>query len=96
MKVKNKKQISRTDQLATVAQQAGLVLMSAAFTLGMIDVAEQIKGRVIVPAQNTFAVEAIGPQGGHEEPIRREREETHQHSSSYSVNQRTAARSGKA
>lgn len=95
MSINNKNSQTTLDRAAIVAQQAGLVLMSAAFTLGMIDIAEQIKGKVIVPTQSSFAVEAVSPQGGHDEPIRRDREETHPHSASYSINQRTQARSGR-
>jgi hypothetical protein len=95
MSINNKNSQTSIEKATNVAQQAGLILMSAAVTFGMLEIAEQIKGRVIVPAQSSFVVEAAGPQAGHDEPIRREREETHPHSSSYSINQRTQARSGR-
>ena len=95
MSINNKNSQTTMDRAAIVAQQAGLVLMSAAFTLGMIDIAEQIKCRVIVTAQPSLVVETASPEAGHGESIRREREETHPHSAGYSINQRTQPRSGR-
>ncbi|MEK7594827.1 MAG: hypothetical protein AAB436_04270 [Patescibacteria group bacterium] len=93
MSIKNKN-TKTIDRLAETAQQAGLVLMAAAVTIGMVEVSEHLR-KVVVPTSATFAVEANAPQGGHDNPIRRDREETGPHYVSYSAFQRTPARSGK-
>ncbi len=90
IKIKNTKTTS--EKLNAVAMQAGLVLMTAAATLGMVELPEH-PNKVIVPNQPAFAMATQNTEQNN--PIRREREETSPHYISYSVVQRTAARTGK-
>ncbi len=94
MSTKTKNTKTSIDKLTDVAQQAGLVLMAAAVTIGMVEVSEHLK-RVVVPTSTAFATEANAPQGGSDNPIRRDREEVGPHYVNYSVTQRTPGRSGK-
>ncbi|MEK7059943.1 MAG: hypothetical protein AAB971_04280 [Patescibacteria group bacterium] len=97
MSTKTKNKQTSIDKLTYVAQQAGVVIMTAAVTLGMVEMAEQINSKVVIPTQTAFAVETNVPHGGGLEnsPLRREREETAPHYINYSVTQRTPARSAK-
>jgi hypothetical protein len=83
------------DKINDTAMQAGVVLMTAAVTLGLVDVPQTNKPdkRVVLPANKP----AFAFAGENEElnPIRREREETGPHYVSYAVNQRTPGRTGK-
>lgn len=95
---KNKHTSTLTEKLNIVAIQAGLVLMTAAATLGMVEAPEH-SSKIIVPNQPAFAM-ATAPvdhaaSSESSEPIRREREETHPHHLSYSTSQRTPGRTGR-
>ena len=81
------------DSITEVTQQAGLVLMAAAVTLGMIEVPEH-SGKIIVPNQPAMAL-AGQQEGGSDNALRREKEETHPHHVSYGVSQRTPGRTGR-
>jgi hypothetical protein len=75
----------------------GLLMMTASATLLTVEVPERHQPKVIVPAQPLFAVADQGAfQPGHDSEQRRERDEIHPHYGSYSTNQRTPARSGRA
>ena len=91
-KTKNTK--TTLSQINTVAQQAGLMLMTAAATVGMLELPDHSAGKIVVPNQPalTFAGENAEVNNNQ---IRREKEEVEQHYISYSVAQRTPARSGK-
>ncbi|HVX24412.1 MAG TPA: hypothetical protein VG992_03675 [Candidatus Saccharimonadales bacterium] len=78
------------DQIHQAAEQAGLVLMSAAVTLGMIEMPDHPNARIVLPNQPILAVEENSELNN---PLRREKEEVEQHYISYSVAQRTPARS---
>lgn len=95
MPTKTKNTRNVTDKLVDAAQNAGLLMMTAAVTLGMLELPGQDK-RVIVPNRPVFELaensEAINPNNN---PLRREREETGPHYISYTVAQRTPSRSGK-
>ena len=78
------------------ALQGGIVLMAAATTLGLVEVPHDPDKRTIVPNQPAYAVNAeIGNHPAGSNDMRREREETHQHSHTYGVSQRTPSRAGK-
>jgi hypothetical protein len=85
-----------TEQLTKLSQQAGLLLMTAAVTMGMIELPEHANNKVILPTQPTFAF-ATNNTGEFDpnNPVRREREETGPHYISYSIAQRTPGRTGK-
>ena len=85
------------DTIQDTATQAGIVLMAAAATLGLMEVPHDPEKRAIVPHQPAFAVvtEAVDPTPGGEN-MRREREEVHPHYHGYSASQRTPGRTGKA
>ena len=84
---------STLDKVNEVAAQAGLVLMTAAVTLGMLEMPEHPNSKVIMPNQPSFAF--AGENEKTDNPIRREREESAPHYVSYSEVQRTASRSGR-
>ncbi len=67
--------------------------MTAAATLGMLELPEHPNSRIVLTSQPVFAMTT---QNTHQNnPIRREREETSPHYISYSVVERTVARTGK-
>lgn len=78
-----------------MVQQAGLMLMTLAVTLGMAELPHHTEKRVVMPSQPVF--EAVAAGGGDNTPnsLRREREETGPHYVSYSVTQRTPGRTGR-
>lgn len=82
------------EQINTVAQQAGLILMTAAATVGMLELPDHSAGRIIVPNQPALALAGENAEVNNN-TLRREKEEVEQHYISYSVTQRTPARSGK-
>ena len=90
MSNKNEKNFINIEQITEAAQNIGVVLMTAAVTLG-IATDHMATGRVVLPNQPALAT--AGEQGGN--PLRREREESAPHYISYNVTQRTPARSGK-
>ncbi|HMH31083.1 MAG TPA: hypothetical protein VK534_01250 [Methylomirabilota bacterium] len=87
---------SKTDTLNDVATTLGVLLMTAATTLGMIDLPEQPDKRVVLPNQPAFAVAAAPTNGEAGNSLRRERDEVHPQHISYGVNQRTPSRTGRA
>ena len=95
MPQKSKEIKTPVDKLAEAAQQGGVMLMTLAVTLGMLELPNHPNNRIIVPNQTSFA---LAIENGEEDnnPIRREREEIAPHFIDYSVTQRTPARSGKA
>lgn len=84
------------DQVQDVATNVGLVLMTAAATVGVMEIPEH-PNKIALPNAPIMALPgASGGQGT--EPanrIRTEREETEAHYISYSVAQRTPGRTGK-
>lgn len=91
-KTKSKKTL---DQIGNATQAAGLLLMTAAVTLGMVDIPEQHREKVVLTQQPVFA-EIGNSESQSNNPIRREREESAPHFISYSTIQRTPSRTGKA
>lgn len=90
----NKKQNHKkvTDKVTEAAANAGLIMMTAAATLGLSELPHGVNEKhAIVPHQPVFAVADTGP-----EPARHEKEEVHPHSGGFSVSQRTASRAGRA
>ena len=92
-KTKNTKTTS--DKLYRAAQQGGLLLMSAAVTLGMLELPDRPNSRVILPSQPAFAWANQNQNPANGNTLRRESEETAPHYISYSVVQRTPTRSGR-
>lgn len=93
MSTKTKNSKTTSTQINDLAMQAGLVLMTAAATLGMLELPEH-PNKVIVPSQPSFAVATDATENA-PNPLRREREETAPHFISYSTFQRTPGRTGK-
>ena len=94
MYTKTKNQTT-TEKVAEASKQAGILLMTAAATIGFLDLPNQPDKRVVLPIRPTFAFAENNIEPEANNPIRREREETAPHYVSYSVSQRTVARSGK-
>lgn len=96
MPTKTKKTKTTTETLARLSQQASLLLMAAAVTVGMVELPEHANSKIVVPNQPAFAFANNGGEANPNNPLRREREETAPHYISYSINQRTPSRTGKA
>jgi len=82
------------DMVSDAVQRAGLVAMSAALTLCLLEMPDDAK-RAILPMRTVPVWANAGQQGSDTNPIRREREETAPHFISYSEVQRTPTRSGR-
>ena len=95
MSTKTKNTKTPIEKLAEVSQQAGLVLMTAAVTIGMVELPEHPNSKVVVPNQPAFAFANNSGEANPNNPMRREREESAPHYTNYSVTQRTPGRTGK-
>jgi hypothetical protein len=84
-----------TESLAKISQQIGMVLMTAAATVGMFELPDHPRAKVVVPSQPVFAFATQLSNDGGSNPLRREREESAPHYISYSVAQRTPGRTGR-
>jgi len=85
---------TKMNHLSDTARQASYILMAGAATLGMLELPDHLGSRITVPAQPAFAwANSNDLQPGNS--IRRESEEVAPHYISYSVTQRTPARSKK-
>lgn len=96
MSVKTKKNNQKLslNQMGDIAQQAGLVLMTAAATLGLVELSNH-PNKIILPNQPILS--PVAEHGGSDSStLRREREEAGPHYVSYSAYQRTPGRSGRA
>jgi hypothetical protein len=92
---KNKKQ-SPTEAVKNFSAKAGVILMAAATTVGIMDTQNHQRIKVVVPNQPTFAFETENIQNpGSNNTIQREREEVAPHYISYNISQRTPSRHGK-
>lgn len=94
MHTKTKNIKSPVDKLAETAQRAGVLLLTAAVTFGMLELPDHSK-RVIVPSQPLPESVDNENTNHNSNTLRREREETGPHYISYSVTQRTPGRAGK-
>ncbi|MFI5271395.1 MAG: hypothetical protein ACHQT9_05145 [Candidatus Saccharimonadales bacterium] len=90
--VKNKNQ-TITQKVASLSAQAGIIMMAAAATAGVMDMNDHQKIKVIVPNQPIFAYETENTETNN--PVRSQREETAPHFISYNVSQRTPGRHGR-
>ncbi len=89
MSRKTKNTLKLPDTVTEISRQAGVLLMAAAVTFGMMD---HSSTRVILPAQ--AAITPAGENEAFNNSSRRESEETAPHYVSYSETQRTPSRSG--
>lgn len=89
-----KQEQTTQDIITDVAKQLGVVLMTAAVTIGMFDLREHGKTKITLNTQPVFAF--AGDHSAIEGTAqRREREESGPHYVSYNVSQRTPSRHGK-
>jgi len=95
MPTKTKNAPTTASKLYTTAQQAGLLLMSAAVTFGMLELPDRPDSRVVLPSQPAFAWANQNQDPNNGNTLRRESEETAPHYISYSESQRTPSRSGR-
>lgn len=95
MSTKTKNTKNTSEKLVELSQQAGLLLMTAAVTIGMVELPEHANNRVIVPNQPSFAFANNNGEANPNNPLRREGEESAPHYISYSTFQRTPGRTGK-
>jgi hypothetical protein len=91
---KNKNTVSSTEKMRNLSAQLGIILMSAAATIGMLEMPDHSKAQILVPARAVFAY-ANENSNDPANSIRRERDEEAPHYLSYSETQRTPSRSGK-
>lgn len=98
MSDKTKTSQTAAEKLTDAAMQTGLLLMTAAATVGMIELPHEQNNKVApIPAtQPIFANPVPEANPDHNSTLRREREEPHPHYVSYNAAQRTAARAGRA
>jgi hypothetical protein len=82
-----------SEVVGQIAQHVGLVLMTAAATVSMLDLPD--KPKVPVTVSNSPAFAPIAQNIENTNPLRREREESAPHYISYNINQRTPSRAGK-
>ncbi len=75
-----------------ISQQIGLLLMTAAATVGILELPDRPNSKIVVPSQPVFA-HVMSSEGAN--PLRREREESAPHYISYNVTQRTPGRTGR-
>jgi hypothetical protein len=93
---KNQKSKTAIDTVSDIATSTGVLLMTAATTLGLVDVPAHPDRRAIVPNQPIFSfANATAEQEAQGNQLRREREETGPHYISYNISQRTPGRTGK-
>lgn len=93
-KIKNEK--TTADTIGDIAASVGILLMTAATTLGMLEMPDQSNSKIIMPSQPAFALASQATeQPAESSQLRREREETGPHYTSYSVAQRTPSRTGR-
>jgi len=90
---KNKNSKNFAAKAHKVAGQAGLLLMTMAATVGMIELPDHQASKIVVPNQPAFAF--VNENAESNNPIRSEREESAPHYISYSEVQRTPSRSGR-
>lgn len=83
-----------TDKLTDIAQQAGLLLMTAATVIGMVELPDKTGTKLVLPMQPVFS-SVTDNNNEANNPLRREREEAGPHYISYAVTQRTPGRSSK-
>ncbi|HEY5442844.1 MAG TPA: hypothetical protein VIJ68_04860 [Candidatus Saccharimonadales bacterium] len=95
MSAKTKNKSNTTETITELGKQAGLLLMTAAVTLGMLELPDRPNNRVVLPSQPAFAWANENEEGNNPNALRRSSEETEQHYISYSVTQRTPSRSGR-
>ena len=77
------------------AKNLGLVMMTLAATVGMVELPEHPNSKIVVNAQPVFAFATNNTGAEHQSSQRREREESGPHYTSYSAAQRTPGRTGK-
>ena len=93
MSDKTKKIKTTAEAVAEISQQIGILLMTTAATIGMLELPDHQGAKIIVPNQPIMA--RVTENEDINNPLRREREESAPHYINYSVTQRTPSRSGK-
>lgn len=83
-----------TEQLTTSAANLGLALMSIAVVTGLVEIPVHDKARAVLPIKAELAPAPAVAENA-ESTLRREKEESGPHYVSYSVAQRTPARSAR-
>lgn len=78
-----------------VAKHTGIVLMTVAATLGMVELPEHPNSKVALSTQPSFVFATENVSAEHQSSQRREREESGPHYVSYSAAQRTPGRTGR-
>lgn len=94
MSIETKTPILSPAKLAELAQQAGILLMTAAVTVGMLELPNHGNNKIVVPNQPALALASENSNQELDNSARREREETAPHYINYSVTQRTPGRTG--
>ena len=82
-----------TNQINQLAQQVGMTLMAAAATFGMAELPNHLNSKIALPNQPVLAFANVEEEFNN--PIKREQQESGPQYISYSVSQRTPARSAR-
>ncbi|MDL2363376.1 MAG: hypothetical protein QFB86_03270 [Patescibacteria group bacterium] len=78
--------------MQNIAMNAGIVLMTVAATIGLVEIPEHRETKIAVSTQPAFVFAT--EIGGADSAQRRERDDIHPHHISYSAFQRTPGRTG--
>jgi hypothetical protein len=88
------KKLSTAEKLTDLSAKLGIIIMSAATTLGMVELPSHIKAPVLVSTSKpAFAYNSNESNGSN--PMSRERDDITAHYISYNESQRTPSRSGR-
>jgi len=79
-----------SENLARLAEQAGILLMTAAAVTGMLELPDHPNNKIIVPGQPSFTLASENDELNN--PIRREKEESEPHFAGYSITRRTPSK----
>lgn len=91
-----KQEQNPAEKAQQTAQKVGLSLMTFAALTGLVELAvDHAQLRPVAILQPAFAGASESGSNGYDNPVRREREETGPHYTSYGVAQRTPARTGR-
>ncbi|HET9098199.1 MAG TPA: hypothetical protein VFN51_01125 [Candidatus Saccharimonadales bacterium] len=92
MSDKNKNNKNLQTRLANIAAQSGILLMTAATTIGIVEMPDHVRTQAIVPGRAVFA---FAYDSGNSNLLKREKEDTAPHYISYAETQRTHSRAGR-
>ncbi|HUA13637.1 MAG TPA: hypothetical protein VL989_04000 [Candidatus Sulfotelmatobacter sp.] len=93
----NKTKIEKTtlEKMSQLSTQLGVLLMSVATTVGMIEINNHVKTQVLTPARAVVSSENQVEENYNSSNLVKDRDDVAPHFISYSETQRTPSRSGR-